>query len=91
MNYGLFYASYFIQTSEKAMISREKGENKALEASEEVIYKIDVPANRCFQYTSYNLSVNKFYIFLLITFLKNKKGSSSILYCSIICTGLMYA
>ncbi|XP_057301634.1 phenylalanine--tRNA ligase beta subunit-like isoform X2 [Hydractinia symbiolongicarpus] len=33
-------------TSEKAMISREKGENKALEASEEVIYKIDVPANR---------------------------------------------
>ena len=28
------------------MISKEKGEEKACEASEEVIYKIDVPANR---------------------------------------------
>jgi len=28
------------------MISREKGEGKAVEASEEIIYKIDVPANR---------------------------------------------
>jgi len=33
-------------TSEKTMISKEKGEGKASEASEEVIYKIDVPANR---------------------------------------------
>eukprot|EP00111_Clytia_hemisphaerica_P002446 TCONS_00007009-protein len=33
-------------TSEKTMISKEKGEGKASEASEEIIYKIDVPANR---------------------------------------------
>ena len=33
-------------TSEKTMLSKEKGEDKAAEASEEVIYKIDVPANR---------------------------------------------
>ena len=39
--------SFFpLQTSEKTMISKEKGEGKASEASEEVIYKIDVPANR---------------------------------------------
>ena len=28
------------------MIAKEQGESKADEASEEVIYKIDVPANR---------------------------------------------
>lgn len=28
------------------MIAREKGEGKAEEASEEIIFKIDVPANR---------------------------------------------
>jgi phenylalanyl-tRNA synthetase beta chain len=33
-------------TSEKAMISKEQGAGKASEASEEVIYKVDVPANR---------------------------------------------
>uniref|UniRef100_T2M4A1 Phenylalanine--tRNA ligase beta subunit n=1 Tax=Hydra vulgaris TaxID=6087 RepID=T2M4A1_HYDVU len=33
-------------TSEKMMVSKEKGEAKAGEASEEIIYKIDVPANR---------------------------------------------
>jgi len=33
-------------TSEKTMLSKEKGAEQAGEASEEVIYKIDVPANR---------------------------------------------
>lgn len=33
-------------TSEKTMLSKEKGADQAGEASEEVIYKIDVPANR---------------------------------------------
>eukprot|EP00112_Aurelia_sp_Birch-Aquarium-sp1_P008923 Seg1997.6 transcript_id=Seg1997.6/GoldUCD/mRNA.D3Y31 product="Phenylalanine-tRNA ligase beta subunit" protein_id=Seg1997.6/GoldUCD/D3Y31 len=33
-------------TSEKQMISKEQGEEKAAEASDEIIYKIDVPANR---------------------------------------------
>jgi phenylalanyl-tRNA synthetase beta chain len=33
-------------TSEKLMISKEQGGNKAKAASESVIYKIDVPANR---------------------------------------------
>merc|ERR1712142_152620 len=33
-------------TSEKTMVSKEKGEQKAGQLSEEVIYKIDVPANR---------------------------------------------
>ncbi|XP_046850860.1 phenylalanine--tRNA ligase beta subunit-like [Xenia sp. Carnegie-2017] len=33
-------------TSEKVMISKEQGENKAESASDKVIYKIDVPANR---------------------------------------------
>jgi len=33
-------------TSEKTMVSKEKGVNSAGDASEEVIYKIDVPANR---------------------------------------------
>lgn len=33
------------------MIMREKGEGKATEASEEVIYKIDVPANRLANFT----------------------------------------
>lgn len=33
-------------TSEKIMLSKEKGDAKAGDASEEVIYKIDVPANR---------------------------------------------
>lgn len=33
-------------TSEKTMLSKEKGAASAGNASEEVIYKIDVPANR---------------------------------------------
>lgn len=33
-------------TSEKQMISKEQGEEKATDASDEIIYKIDVPANR---------------------------------------------
>eukprot|EP00731_Ephydatia_muelleri_P014787 Em0008g507a len=33
-------------TSEKQMVSREQGEEKAKEASESAIYKIEVPANR---------------------------------------------
>ncbi|XP_062505124.1 phenylalanine--tRNA ligase beta subunit-like [Corticium candelabrum] len=33
-------------TSEKLMISRERGDEKATEASDAVLYKIDVPANR---------------------------------------------
>lgn len=34
------------QTSEKDIISKEKGEEKAKGASDTVLYKIDVPANR---------------------------------------------
>ena len=34
------------QTSEKQMISREVGQEKASDASDSVIYKIEVPANR---------------------------------------------
>ena len=38
---------YFrFQTSEKTELSKEQGEEKAKDASERVIYKIDVPANR---------------------------------------------
>ena len=33
------------------MISREQGDDKAREASEAVIYKIDVPANRFVSYS----------------------------------------
>lgn len=39
-------SSSFLQTSEKTMLTKEQGEGKAAEASEDVIYKIDVPANR---------------------------------------------
>lgn len=39
------YFAWF-QTSEKDIISKEKGEGKAEGASETVLYKIDVPANR---------------------------------------------
>jgi hypothetical protein len=34
-------------TSEKTMVSKERGELSATELSEEVIYKIEIPANRC--------------------------------------------
>lgn len=33
-------------TSEKAILSKEQGKGKADDASEEIIYKIDIPANR---------------------------------------------
>lgn len=36
----------WFQTSEKDIISKEKGEEKAKGASDVVLYKIDVPANR---------------------------------------------
>ena len=36
------------------MISKEQGEEKAADASDEIIYKIDVPANRLVFY--YNIS-----------------------------------
>ena len=29
------------------MLSREQGQDKAQDASDTIIYKIDVPANRC--------------------------------------------
>ena len=35
------------QTSEKQMKIKEQGEAAAVGASEEVLYKIEVPANRC--------------------------------------------
>ena len=34
------------QTSEKQMLTREQGQEKAEDASETIIYKIEVPANR---------------------------------------------
>lgn len=34
------------QTSDKQIILKEQGTERALGASEEVIYKIDIPANR---------------------------------------------
>ena len=37
---------YNLQTSEKEMIAKEQGEDKAEGASEQVIFKIEVPANR---------------------------------------------
>lgn len=35
-----------LQTSEKEIISREQGDSKASGASDIILYKIDVPANR---------------------------------------------
>lgn len=43
----IFWCVISIQTSEKGMIAKEQGEDKAKTASDKVIYKIDVPANRC--------------------------------------------
>lgn len=42
----IFYL-FYSQTSERAMISKEQGADKAEGASDVVIYKVDVPANRC--------------------------------------------
>ena len=46
-----FWANYsppnpVLQTSEKDIISREQGDTKAEGASDVILYKIDVPANR---------------------------------------------
>lgn len=35
-----------LQTSEKEIISREQGDSKAAGASDVILYKIEVPANR---------------------------------------------
>jgi len=35
-----------VQTSEKQMLTREQGEAAAEDASDTVIYKVEVPANR---------------------------------------------
>ena len=40
------WISFCAQTSEKQMLTREKGEAAAKDASDTVIYKIEVPANR---------------------------------------------
>lgn len=44
----LVYVSILLlfQTSEKQILSREQGAEKAKDASDSVIYKIEVPANR---------------------------------------------
>lgn len=42
----MLYTFFLFQTSEKDIISKEKGDGKAEGASETIIYKIDVPANR---------------------------------------------
>lgn len=44
----IIISSLFIyeQTTEKQMIAKEQGLNEDIDASEEVIYKIDIPANR---------------------------------------------
>ena len=36
----------FFQTSERDMIEKEQGADKAVGASEQVIFKVEVPANR---------------------------------------------
>lgn len=43
---NLMFTSLHTQTSEKQIISREVGQDKATDASDAVIYKIEVPANR---------------------------------------------
>lgn len=35
-----------LQTTEKQMISKEQGADQSVGASEEVLYRIDIPANR---------------------------------------------
>ena len=55
------------------MISREKGEGKAEEASEEIIFKIDVPANR-FQFAIFVIHLT-FILFFLPSILKTLFGA----------------
>ena len=44
ISHHLFIACF--QTSEKQMLTKEQGKTKGQDASEVVIYKIEVPANR---------------------------------------------
>ena len=44
------------------MISKEQGEEKASDASDEVIYKIDVPANRLVNIICVSISIIKYYL-----------------------------
>ena len=37
---------FLLQTSEKQMISKEQGEDKAEGASDVIVYRVEVPANR---------------------------------------------
>ncbi len=47
-----------LQTSEKQMVTREKGHEKAQGASETIIYKIEVPANRyCHKWAYFNCCI----------------------------------
>ena len=58
-----------MQTSEKVMITKEQGKEQAENASDKIIYKIDVPANR-YRYsywtlkprTDKNVFLEKFYL-----------------------------
>ena len=49
---------FHTQTSEKQIISREVGQEKATDASDAVIYKIEVPANRYLLSLSLSLSLS---------------------------------
>ncbi|XP_067003501.2 phenylalanine--tRNA ligase beta subunit isoform X2 [Anabrus simplex] len=40
------YTKHAFQTSEKQMIAKEQGDQKAAGASDDIIYKVDIPANR---------------------------------------------
>lgn len=42
----MFRLLYLLQTTEKQMIAKEQGSEQSTGASEEIIYKIDIPANR---------------------------------------------
>ena len=42
----VYLYSYRLKTSEKLMVAKEKGQEKAEGTSDHVIYKIEVPANR---------------------------------------------
>lgn len=41
-----FVAFHHFKTTEKQMISKEQGVDQSAGASEEVLYRIDIPANR---------------------------------------------
>ena len=66
----------FVQTSEKEMLIREMGEERAgvkgQEASEHVIYKIDIPANR----HVYD-HVYPFFVYSIFTYSMSQKNVST--------------